>query len=104
MNNSELEGFLKNAVSNLEETAKGFEGIKDMMYNMMMGTFSQVFEMKDGEGNPVYLSLKEKELKDLMESIDDYMVPLFKEDNKKEELKKCKEYKKLLQERLEEQK
>jgi len=39
-----------------------------------------------------------------MESIDDYMVPLFKEDNKKEELKKCKEYKKLLQERLEEQK
>ena len=104
MDNTELQDFLKNAADNLGETAKGFEGIKDMMYNMMMGTFSQVFEMKDGEGNPVYLELKEKELNDLMVSIDEYMVPILKEDNKTEELKKCKEYKKLLQERLEEQK
>ena len=102
--NKDFESFFNRTANNLEETAKGFEGIKDSLFGVMMGTFSQVFDMKDQDGNPVYKSLKEPELKELIESIDEYMVPLFEEDNNKEMLKKCKEYKKLLQERLEEPK
>ena len=102
--NKDFESFLNKTADNLEETAKGFEGIKDSLFGVMMGTFSQVFDMKDQDGNPIYQSLKEPELKELIDSIDEYMVPLFEEGKFEKGLKKCKEYKKLLQERLEEQK
>ena len=97
----ELEGYLNNTINNLEETAKGFEGLKQTMFDLMLNTFNQVFEMKDQDGNPIYQSLKEPEIKELIESIDEYMIPLYKEDDNKEGLKKCEEYKKLLQENLE---
>ena len=41
------------------------------------------------------------ELKELIDNLDEYMIPLYEEDDDKEGLKKCKEYRKLLQERLE---
>jgi len=98
----ELEGYLNNTINNLEETAKGFEGLKQTMFDLMLNTFNQVFEMKDKDGEPIYKQLKEPEIKELIESIDEYMIPLYEEDNNEKGLKKCKEYKKLLQERLEE--
>jgi len=98
----ELEGYLNNTINNLEETAKGFEGLKQTMFDLMLNTFNQVFEMKDKDGEPIYKQLKEPEIKELIESIDEYMIPLYEEGNNEKGLKKCKEYKKLLQERLEE--
>jgi len=98
----ELEGYLNNTINNLEETAKGFEGLKQTMFDLMLNTFNQVFEMKDKDGEPIYKQLKEPEVKELIESIDEYMIPLYEEGNNEKGLKKCKEYKKLLQERLEE--
>lgn len=101
MDNKQFENFLNLTAENLEDTAKGFLGVKNAMFDVMMNTFSQVFEMKDNDGNPIYLSLKEPELKELIGNLDEYMIPLYEEDDNKEGLKKCKEYRKLLQERLE---
>ena len=99
------EDFLKQSVDGsidqLQGLGKNLEGLKDNLSEMMLQTFGQVFELEDDNGKPVYLSLKKPEIEELLESIDDSMMPLFKEGKFEKGIKKCEEYKKLLQEMLE---
>jgi len=99
-----LNTSIDGSVDQLQGLSKNLEGLKNNLSEMMLQTFGQVFELEDDNGKPIYLNLKKPEIEELLDNIDNAMVPLFEEGKFEKGLKKCKEYKKLLQERLEEQK
>jgi len=94
-----LEGYL----NQMQDAHKEFSGAKNSLMELALAPFEPLF-IKDTEGMRVVSRLKKSDIKNLLNSIDNDLLPMFEENKYKEGIDKINEWKKLLEENLEKQK
>tara|TARA_R100001443_G_C3276217_1_gene159233 strand:+ start:274 stop:576 length:303 start_codon:yes stop_codon:yes gene_type:complete len=92
----ELEKFIDSWTDVLDQGLKTQRGLLEIA----LAPYDLIFE-KDIKGDPIYKHLEKKQAKELLESIDLDVIPLYEEHEYKEGLKKAKKIQKLLQKNLE---
>ena len=93
----ELEKFIDSWTGVLDQGLKTQRGLLEIA----LAPYDLIFE-KDVNGDPLYKHLEKKQAKELLKSLDEDVIPLYKENDYKEGIKKAKKIKKLLLKNLEE--
>ena len=93
----ELEKFIDSWTGVLDQGLKTQRGLLEIA----LAPYDLIFE-KDINGDPLYKHLEKKQAKELLKSLDEDVIPLYKENDYKEGIKKAKKIKKLLLKNLEE--
>tara|TARA_R110002051_G_scaffold324087_1_gene419970 strand:- start:84 stop:386 length:303 start_codon:yes stop_codon:yes gene_type:complete len=93
----ELEKFIDSWSGVLDQGLKTQRGLLEIA----LAPYDMIFE-KDINGDPIHKYLDKKQSKELLKSLNEDVIPLYKENHYKEGLKKANKIKKLLQKNLEE--
>jgi len=94
-----MENLLKNTLEDLEKSYSELGQMRQLLF-MSLDSFNYLFEGKD----PIYKTMDQKSSNETISTLKKELMPLFKEQEFEEGIIKVKEYIKLLQENLEEQK
>lgn len=92
-----MEDILKNTINELEKNYSELGQMKNQLLSMSLDSFNYLFEGED----PVYKKMDQKSSDETISTLENDLLPLFKENKFEEGVKKVKEYIKLLQENLE---
>jgi len=95
-----MENLLKNTLEDLEKSYSELGQMRKQLLSMSLDSFNYLFEGKD----PIYKTMDQKSSNETISTLKKELMPLFKEQEFEEGIIKVKEYIKLLQENLEEQK
>jgi len=93
----ELEKFIDSWTGVLDQGLKTQRGLLEIA----LTPYDLIFE-KDINGDPIHKHLEKKQAKELLKSLDEDVIPLYKENDYKEGIKKAKKIKRLLLKNLEE--
>lgn len=95
-NEKEINDFIDNWSGILDQGLKTQRGLLEIA----LAPFDMIFE-KDINGDPLYKHFGKNQSKELLESLELDVIPLYEENDYKEGLKKAKKIQKLLQKNLE---
>jgi hypothetical protein len=95
-----MEDLLKNTINDLEKSYGELGQMKNQLLSMSLDSFNYLFEGED----PIYKKMDQKSSNETISSLKKELLPLFEENKFEEGVKKVKNYIKLLQGNLEEQK
>jgi hypothetical protein len=89
-----MEDILKNTIEELDKNYQELGKMKDQLLSMSLESFNYLFEGDD----PMYTKMDQNSKKETISALEDDLLPLFKENDYKEGIKKVKNYIKLLNE------
>ena len=95
-----MEDILKNTINDLEKSYGELGQMKNQLLSMSLDSFNYLFEGED----PMYKKMDKKSSNETISALQADLLPLFEENKFEEGIKRVKNYIKLLQENLEEQK
>ena len=95
-----MEDLLKNTINDLEKSYGELGQMKNQLLSMSLDSFNYLFEGED----PMYKKMDKKSSNETISALKEDLLPLFEENKFEEGIKRVKNYIKLLQENLEEQK
>ena len=98
-----MEDILKNTIDAQEGSLGEFTQLKNSLLNASLEQFEYLFKLEN-QGQPLFETVDKKEIKPVLETLQNDLLPMFEENKHEEGIKKIKDWEKLLTEYLEKQK
>ncbi len=95
-----MEDILKNTIDALEGSLGEFTQLKISLLESSLQQFEYLFKLEN-QGQPLFETLQAEEIKPVLETLQNDLLPMFEENKHEEGIKKIKSWEKLLQEYLE---
>ena len=95
--------ILEDYLNQMQDAHKEFSGAKNSLMEVALSPFEPLF-VEDNNGNKVASYLKENDIKKLLNSIDNELMPMLEENKYEKGINKVTQWKKVLEESLEKQK
>ena len=94
-----MEDILKNTIDALEGSLGEFTQLKNSLLNSSLEQFEYLFKLEN-QGQPLFKTVDKKEIKPVLETLQNDLLPMFEENKHEEGIKKIKDWEKLLTEYL----
>ena len=88
--------FLEGAITSLEETSKEINGLKDALLGSSLEQFRYIFDLNTNE-TPIFQKLGENEIKEMRNTLEEELLPLFKDNEYTKGVEQIQEWVKLLE-------
>jgi len=92
--------FLEGKLDELENAHKEVTKMKSSLLDLALDQFTYIFEL-DSQGIPLLETIGQEQKNDIIDSLQNDIIPLFEENQYTQGIEKAKKYLNLLQENLE---
>jgi len=92
--------FLEGKLDELENAHKEVTKMKSSLLDLALDQFTYIFEL-DSQGIPLLETIGQEQKNDIIDSLQNDIIPLFEENRYTQGIEKAKKYLNLLQENLE---
>lgn len=95
-----MEDILKNTIDALEGSLGEFTQLRNSLLDSSLEQFEYLFKLEN-QGQPLFETVDKEEIKPVLETLQNDLLPMFEENKHLEGVKKIKSWEKLLTEYLE---